>query len=72
MEKKSAQIAMARNNNYVASERVAGEWSKYGTITNSEERLGGGNASVMTATFTPLVLSHWNQNGGGSIPYNNL
>lgn len=71
MEKKSAEITTARNNNYAASEKVAGQWTKYTTITTDNQRLGS-SASTMSATFVPLVQSHWNQNGGGSIQYNNL
>ncbi|HEX7412726.1 MAG TPA: C10 family peptidase [Bacteroidia bacterium] len=71
MEKTSYQINSARTNGLAATEKVVGEWTKYTTKTSSNSKLSG-TSSVMTATFVPLMLSTWNQNGGGSVAYNNL
>ncbi|MHB8261045.1 MAG: C10 family peptidase [Bacteroidia bacterium] len=69
MERTTYKINSARRNSLSANEKVVGEWAKYSINTNSNSRLSGAS-SVMTATFVPLMLSTWNQNGGGSIPYN--
>ena len=76
MEKTSYKINSIRSKGLVPNEKVAGEWTKYinNTTTTYTERQAGGSSimTLGTPAMTPLTQTTWNQNGGGSVAYNNL
>ena len=68
---RTKEISSVISQNLVATVKTANEWAKY-TGSNSSTAKLNNNSSVQTAGVQPLVQTTWNQNGGGSVQYNNL
>ena len=65
MQTRKTEIEGIRAANVKADAAVSKEWTDY--IVNKIH-----NPVALSTPHGPLVKSTWNQNGGGSVPYNNL
>ncbi|MBS1647805.1 MAG: C10 family peptidase [Bacteroidetes bacterium] len=73
LQKRKKEIETIRQNNLLADETITNEWKGIYVSKQNNQRLQQANQSnSLSYSVTPLVQSTWNQNGGGSVPYNNL
>lgn len=75
MDRTAHKINSIREQGLIANEKVASEWtniiSNNNNTTNNQRQVGNGSLMTLgTPAMTPLTQTTWNQNGGGSIPYN--
>jgi PKD repeat protein len=70
LKNRKKEIDVIQSKNISAEEVVASEWAGiYVHATNSNQK-GNSPASVSSVSVAPLCQTTWNQNGGGSVPYN--
>ena len=74
LKKRKVEVDEIRTKNLVADETTKNEWA--GTFianTKTNQRNANGSTNSTSAiSIAPLVQSTWNQNGGGTVGYNNL
>jgi len=66
MQKRKVEIEYMRDHNVQATAEIKNEWNGY--TSNFKTAL----PAINTVSVAPLCATKWNQNGGGSVPYNNL
>jgi PKD repeat protein len=75
LKKRKVEVDELRAKNLTADESIKNEWAGTFAVNSRSNLKTNSNASTSSASsfsVTPLVQSTWNQNGGGTVGYNNL